>query len=209
MIERLNLIEREPFTPTYSTIVKATVICLLLGISLGALNIGRLFLAEKQHTRHTKVHQELTAKRDAIMKQTPGKSQGEFAQIRDRILDSPKWGALIHDLSKRIPTNVWLTALKTAPLVAQNTIEPSRRRKKDGDTKDDIESLPLAQVQQIENLLTLSGFAKKAIEVSAFVKGLQGSPYVTKVALKNTEKAEGGFIFEIQCVMMTRLVGGP
>lgn len=190
MIERINLIEREPFKLTYRKVVQvvaaAVGVCALL---FGTLML-RVHLQDKNLTKIQTAISQLEAQRQTLIKAAPAKvDTGPFSDVKNQLMATPPWSDFVLDISNRLPPGSYLTSLSAStPQKQAATADPKAAQKKDPKAAD-----------AKGGSIVLSGISKDADEMSDFASALKKSPYVGHVSLKSSEKVEKGFNFVIEC----------
>jgi Tfp pilus assembly protein PilN len=185
MIERINLIQKDPFKFTYRRVVQvigsALVLCALLFGSM----MFRLNLNNKDMTKLKQQISELEAQRQVLLKAAPTKvDTGPFSDVKNQLVTTPPWSEFVTDIGNRLPVGSYLTSLSAS--VAQK--QPAK-----ADAKKEAK-----QITTKEGAVVVTGISKNADEMSFFATKLKDSIYVDTVALKSSEKVDQGFSFVIE-----------
>ena len=178
MIQRINLIEKEPFQFSYNKLIKVVVVMILFCGLLYGFQVMRLAMNNKKTESLTFEIVELKKERERLLKRVePEVTGGTTLQQLKRIFDlSPSWAKTLSDITHRLPGTVWLTSFKSA--------NPNEAKKTTG------------------NKLLIKGKARSAADLSVFIGRLNESPYVSRAFLISSRKAGPDFTFEIDCDIM-------
>lgn len=203
MIERIDLIEKEPFKFTYKKIMQAGGVALLICFLLLGTLMFRSFYYKK---KISKIQNSITALKEEfneLNKNTPPQlEQGSQSELKNIFSNTPKWGQLIQDLSSRLPGNVWLTDLKGQ---AKKPVIAVTSSKKDSDKKKDKKNKDKNKTEEAESKtrdLILNGYSITMPDLATFVKSLQQSPYLNRVILTSSKLDKVGFTFTVECDMV-------
>lgn len=178
MIQRINLIEKEPFQFSYNKLIRVVVLVILFCGFLYGFQVMRLVMNNKKTEKLTVEIVELKKERERLLKRVePEVTGGTTFQQLKRVFDrSPSWAKTLSDITHRLPGSVWLTSF--------NSSTPDEAKKTNG------------------NKLLIKGKARNVADLSVFIGRLHESPYVSKAFLINSKKAGADFTFEIDCDIM-------
>lgn len=171
MIQRINLIEKEPFRLTYEKLILIGVGVILLCASLFFVQVLRMKANEKRIDRLSAQITALKIEREKRLKRSDSRWQGgplfELKKIFDQ---TPVWGKVLTDLSRRLPATVWLTGFKTF--------------KREGTAGKG---------------LVLNGIARDPADLTVFLSRLGESPFISRAVLSSSKKDSAGFTFAMEC----------
>lgn len=187
MIERINLIEREPFKFTYRKVVAIVAVAVGICALLFGILIFRIHFQDKSMAVIQTKISALETERQSLLKAAPTKvDTGPYSEVKNQILATPPWSELMVDIGNRLPSGTYLTSL-TAAADQKTTVAADTKTKKE------------AKVEVKKGGLTLSGISKDADEMSDFANKLKASIFVKAVDLKSSVKEDKGFNFVIEC----------
>lgn len=191
MIERINLIEKEPFTFTYTKIIQLVVLVILLcGVAYG-YQFGRAYFAQKEINTLRQSISTLKAENKALKKEAPPKIQPSSQTKLQSIFDSrTKWSIVIEDIIKPMPNTVWLTSVRQKT----KTISTGGSKKK----KKNQAPAPVI----IEAGLVLEGETSHPRHLADFAGGLTDSPLIRKASIGSVEKGKENYKFDIDCLLL-------
>lgn len=198
MIERINLIEKEPFKFSYQKIVKIGVGLVVLCVYLFAFQLTKMYFNNKKITHQESQVITLKKEREALLRLSPKKvAGGPLEELIQIFTQNPPWASLVGDVTNKLPSTVWLTNFKT---------EIKKPEKKKQETKDKNEKTSKSKrgeeppVKEMDlNKITLVGMAKSVEDLSGFLVHLNDSPFITRPTLANTDKKDTSFTFQIEC----------
>lgn len=192
-MQRLNLIEKEPFSFTYGKLATGIGVTAGLLVVLLLSQIARTLWYEKkigifeEDIERIKKRQELLAK-----KEPPKLEKGRMGPLK-AALGLPPRSHLLGDIVGRMPGSVWLTSIRiNAPEMASEKKEEDSKKKKAESTKS--EGKPLV----------LKGVARRPADLASFLSGLNGSPFIARAILASSRMEEEGFTFAIECDLAGR-----
>lgn len=195
MVERINLIEREPFRFTYANIVKGVGGLLFLLILVAGVQFVRL---KVRQARLAGTEIKLTTLRsdvESMLKTAvPAAAATSYGQLKGLFTQAPRWGEVIRDIGGRLPGTVWLTSMKTTQ--ATDESKSASSKKESGKT-----SL-VAKGKGPANEILLQGKGVELEEIAQFTATLNESPYLRKAVLISSKKEGSGFAFTIRCDMI-------
>ena len=172
MIQRINLIEKEPFRFTYEKLFFAGAAVIFLCASLFAVQILRVKANAKKTDLLSAQINTLKLEREKLLKKSDSQWQGgplfELKKVFDQ---TPAWGKVLTDLSHRLPGTVWLTGFKSF--------------KREG--------------MAAGKGLVLNGIARDPADLTVFLSHLTESPFVSRAVLSSSKKESAGFTFAMEC----------
>lgn len=190
MIERINLIERDPFKFTYKRIVQIVAGFVIVLVVIFAIQSIRVHLAQKELRTTRQEIQKLEEEKIKLLKTQPKRVlKGPNARLKSTFTEAPEWGKLISDVESRLPSDMWLSSIKAS---GQQVI--TTEVKKDGKKETQTTIKPASMV--------LRGFAKEMKDLWTFYKTLKNSPFVETANLSQTKRVQGNFTFSIECVII-------
>ncbi|MDO8519885.1 MAG: PilN domain-containing protein [Deltaproteobacteria bacterium] len=191
MIERINLIERNPFRFTYGILLLGIGSIVVLSLLLMVGQIVREKMAEKKLTSIQETIEGLKEKQEDLMKaESLGLDASSGSALAIIFLKAPRWSLIIQEIATRLPGSVWLTSIRAAPPEEEG--KAVKKEKKDKSKKE----APVAG-----KTLYLSGEARSPQDLSLFIAQLSESPQFTRVILASSKMDEGSFTFNLQCDM--------
>ena len=195
MVERINLIEREPFRFTYANLVKGVALFLFLLVLVTGIQFVRY---KVRQVRLAGIELKLTTLRsdvESMLKTAvPAAATTTYGQLKGLFTQSPRWGTVIRDIGSRLPGTVWLTSMKT--IQATDDSKAATARKEPGKT-----AAP-AKGKGPASELVIQGKGVEMREIARFTAALNESPWLRKAVLINSKKEESGFAFTIRCDMI-------
>ncbi len=200
-IERVNFIEREPFSFTYQRIGIAAGLLAGLLVLVLSVQVVRGVLLAKENVRLTDEVTHLKMEKERRLRQLVSEGEGGGSSIRSLlagILDQAvNWSTLFKDLTNQAPDTLWLTTVKMqAQPVAASGTSPSQAAAPSTTPSPSKPEAPRPISIPVRRM-TLTGFSGEAIWVTQFVRSLGTSYQFEAVVLKELrqEKAANGFIY--------------
>lgn len=113
MIQRINLIEHEPFQLTYEQLLKAFVlVTLFCGLIYGVQTAIRQYYSRHEAKLNAEIS-SLKAQKEQLLKTTTTQiGEGPVLEIKKKFDAIPHWPTFFGDLFSRIPIHVSLTSLQ-------------------------------------------------------------------------------------------------
>lgn len=175
MIKRINLIGKEPFQVTYRTIF----IGVGLSLFICFLFYGGLFFSNKKAVKDTRQLigeiERLKNLRAQLMSQEEiAQLAGPLGTIQVALRKAPPWVLVLQTISTSLPSNVWLTSMKTFD--------------KEGSKKT----------------ILLNGQAKNPQGLAHFLAALEKSPFFDHVGLTTSKEEQGVFNFTASCDLIAK-----
>jgi Tfp pilus assembly protein PilN len=205
MIKRINFIEKKALSFTY---LKLLQICLAI-ILFNALLVAFQYVNAYRLQASLKVAQtslgKLEATRDELIKKPAKKkvSVGEYQDLLDKLESAPSWSKLLEDISRRLPSSVWITDLKSAisggPTSDLPSLNPKsyRKGKKEKEKESEEEAKTIVAASKAIYKLEMSGTSKDARTVSEFLSKLSNSDFIKNLTLNDSKKESSGYSFKI------------
>lgn len=202
MIKRVNLVEKKALAFTYLKLVQVCLVVLLINFILVALqmfNAGRL---EKKLASEQTLLGQLEAKRDELVKRPTVKTKisvGQYQEILDRIENTPRWSALIQEVTKKLPNKVWITNFKSVSTTETVATDPDQTSKSFRDKKttpdDDAALVPIVlQSHKME----VEGTGSDMRNITEFASSLAKSESFKNLTLAESAKQAFGVAFTIR-----------
>ncbi|OGQ06946.1 MAG: hypothetical protein A3G32_07045 [Deltaproteobacteria bacterium RIFCSPLOWO2_12_FULL_40_28] len=199
MIERINLIEKEPFKFSYQKIVKIGAGLVVLCVYLFAFQLTKMYFNNKKITHLESQVITLKKEKETLLRLAPQKvAGGPLEELIQIFTQNPPWASLLSDVTNKLPSTVWLTNFKT---------QIKKQEKKKQETKDKNEKTSKSKkgeeppvIKEMDlNSITLVGLAKSVADLSGFLVHLNDSPFITRPTLSNTDRKDASFTFQIEC----------
>lgn len=199
MIERINLIEKQPFSFTYGRLLQICGFVMLLGVALVGWGHYQLSAIEPVVKQKKMRLQELKAEKKELEKKPKLKKRtivkvGEYQELFDVLKAYPQWAIVLDEVTYNLPNSVWLTEVFSQN-VGQKKTEPKKRKKKEADEEEEPATFALHIPDQIQ--LTLNGLAVDVDTLSSFVNKLEKSPYFLRTVIKESQKQAFGYQFSV------------
>lgn len=206
MIQRINLIEQQPFAVTLLRLVQILVVIVAINMSMASYKGYKLSqlvpaLAQaKARVESLKEEKKSLEKKPVIKKQDNVEVVGEYQDLFKVLNGYPKWGGVLEEITLQLPNAVWLTGITTK---VQKQAPPPAAPEGNGG-KNDAQKTAADTPTTPENLLppesiklTLTGLAADVDGLSVFIKNLQASTYFNKTIIEESQKENFGFQFTI------------
>ena len=114
MIERINLIEKEPFKFSYQKIVKIGAGLVVLCVYLFAFQLTKMYFNNKKITHLESQVITLKKEKETLLRLAPQKvAGGPLEELIQIFTQNPPWASLLSDVTNKLPSTVWLTNFKT------------------------------------------------------------------------------------------------
>lgn len=205
MIKRINFIEKKALSFTYLKLVQICLAIIVFNALLVAFQYTNAYrLQASLKTAETNLS-KLEAIRDELIKK-PAKekaSVGEYQDLLDKLESSPSWSKLLEDISKRLPSAVWITDFKSVisggPTSDLPSLNPKsyRKGKKDKEKEAEENTKEIVATSKAIYKLEMSGTSKDARTVSEFLSKLSNSDFIKNLTLNDSKKEESGYSFKI------------
>lgn len=206
MIKRINFIEKKALSFTY---LKLLQICLAI-ILFNALLVAFQYVNAYRLQASLKVAEanlgKLEATRNELIKKPTKKkvSVGEYQDLLDKLESSPSWSKLLEDISRRLPSSVWITDFKSAISGGPTSSDlPSlnpksyRKGKKEKEKESEEKAKTIVAASKAVYKLEMSGTSKDARTVSEFLSKLSNSDFIKNLTLNDSKKESSGYSFKI------------
>ncbi|HBF13944.1 MAG TPA: hypothetical protein DDW49_11260 [Deltaproteobacteria bacterium] len=195
MITRINLIEREPFKFTYTRIIKSGVSIVIVCALVFGIQAYRI----SKYQRDLKIIEgdiaRLKEERMRLLKAAPPKLEGGSQSFLNEVFtQTPKWSALISDVSKRLPGTVWFSSL-TANTSFSGSQNSGKKQKKE-------EKATTQQQPHVQKKLIINGQTRSLDDLTLFISNITQSPFIQQTVLSNSKKEAMGFTFQLDCDMV-------
>ncbi|MBI4411489.1 MAG: PilN domain-containing protein [Deltaproteobacteria bacterium] len=199
MIQRINLIEREPFKFSYQRLIHAVVGVILFCAFIYGIQIVRVVAG---HSKLKRLHQEmaeLKVEQERLLKRVEPEWKGSAAaeRLKSVFAGAPVWSDVLDDLAQRLPGSVWLTGFETSGNEAEKQEEKEVKKEGKKEVKKETR-------KRTGLFLELRGRAKSAADLSLFMARLEESPHISKAVLRDSKIDNGDFAFEVECDIMAR-----
>lgn len=205
MIKRINFVEKKALSFTYLKLLQICIVIILFNAMLVVFQYVNVYRLEATHKIAETNLGTLEGIRDELMKK-PGKKKidgGEFQELLDKLESSPPWSKLLEDISKRLPSAVWITDLKSTVTGAAVSDLPSlnpksyRKGKKEKDKDAEENTKAVVAANKVSYKLEMSGTSRDARTVSEFLSRLSTSDFFKNLTLNDSKKEESGYSFKI------------
>lgn len=193
MIERIDFIERQALSFTYTRIFQVVGLAVLICGTTFGVQFGRVVYHQKQLAKLKIEIDQLQEERKKLLKTTATLlAEGSNAELQNIFTQTPPWAKMLTDIASRLPNTVWLSGIKGATARVELP--------KSGSSNANAPSS--APVTGGTNSLVLNGTTGSIADLAVFVAKLQESSFISRAHLTNTRKEEERFTFEIICDML-------
>lgn len=195
MVQRINLIEKEPFRFSYANLLKVVGGLLFLLVLIAGIQFVRYKIRVARLTGTEIRLVNLRSDVESMLKTAvPAAAATSYGQLKGLFTQSPQWGNVIRDIGGRLPGTVWLTSMKSTQSADESKAASSRR--------EPGKTAPAAKGKGPANELLLQGKGVEMGEIARFTAALNESPYLRKAVLISSKKEATGFAFTIRCDMI-------
>lgn len=116
-VDRINFIQKSPWTFTYGRIVFIGGLAFGLCLLLSGGQFGRGWLLERRAVAITGEIEALKIQREKMLEEISRKTGGGLLAAQEKLREpfekAPDWSALLKMLSLDLPPSVWIESLKT------------------------------------------------------------------------------------------------
>lgn len=173
-MQRINLIKKEPLQITYGRILLGGGLVILICLLVYGFLWFRIDRAKGEiAVFQTEIQNLKTQREQLVQKREVAQGAGPGLEIQRRLMAAPPWPILLENLSVSLPSNVWLTSIKS-----QSEAQAGGAGK---------------------NALLINGQAKNAQALSQFLLNLEKNRHFSTVALNSSKEEETQFTFGITC----------
>ena len=172
MIQRVNFVERGPYTLTYRDMLLFAGLLCAACIAVHGIFIFRHMLVKNKTARLTRQVQELSIYKEkalAALQIAQTRSTGFIAPLASLFVKMPVWSQALSDISKSMPTQIWFKNIRSSSIGEQS------------DTRK----------------LEISGGSTSHAAVAQFIKSLEDSKLFKSTMLVNSQKEKTGYSFLI------------
>jgi Tfp pilus assembly protein PilN len=189
MIERINLIEKEPFTFTKQRLVQFCLLVVLVCSAFYGYQYGMAHYYQKQVTELQVSINKLKAENKALKKAAPPKIQaGSQSQLQEIFVKSPKWSDLLDDVVKILPENIWLKEISKKNTRSTTTASKGKN------------NAPV--VQAAEPIIEIDGITSHPKSLTEYVNELTQSSLIRDVLINQIDQGEDDFFeFDLTCYL--------